>query len=229
MAIFNCPQCGHSQSVDDKHIGKSASCPKCKTQGAVQDEATAAVARIANADVIATERGTRSRNGGPAGIFWGLGPKHDYNPGSTLCLEWIVADDPSVKVCFTEVCGPKAVREDRQTLFKAEVEVCCLGLGLSAIDLHFLLFSIWGKHLTTLAGQRIRDFRPDERYKESMVWYARDADAEEFLISIGYVSRVRTSAGVVISADDEFILREARRVSEKFAAEDLEPKPPKKE
>ena len=39
MAVFTCPQCGHSQAVDDKHVGKNATCPKCKTQAVVQQAA----------------------------------------------------------------------------------------------------------------------------------------------------------------------------------------------
>jgi hypothetical protein len=239
MAVFTCPQCGHSQAVEDKHIGKNATCPKCKTQSAVKNEARPD-SPLEDSPVedppmedppvdMPTERRVRSRDGGLAGVFWGLGPVHDYHPGSSITLEWIVADDPALKLYFPDVCGPKAVRKDRQTMFTAEVEVQCLDARLSAIDIHFLLFSVWGKHLTTLSGRKIRDFQPNERYKESMSWYASDVHADEYLASIGYVARVRTSEGLVVQADQEFILREAQRFSEKFTEEDLEPKSPKKE
>jgi hypothetical protein len=36
MASFDCPRCGHFQLVDDKHIGRNATCPKCKARGVVQ-------------------------------------------------------------------------------------------------------------------------------------------------------------------------------------------------
>ena len=229
MGVFNCPQCGHAQVVDDKHSGKSAACPKCKTQGFVEKEVSlASVAKDVPAD-MPTERRVRSLDGGPAGILWGLGPAHDYLPGSSITLEWIVADDPAVKLYFTEVCGPKAVHKDRQTTITAELEVRCLDAKLSAIDIHFLLFSVWGEHLTTLSGEKIRDFQPNELYKENMSWNISNVYADAYLGSIGYVARVRTSEGLVIQADQEFILREAKRFSEKFTEEDLEPKSPKKE
>jgi hypothetical protein len=40
MALFTCSQCGHTQAVEDKkYIGKTATCPKCKTQGMVDLDA----------------------------------------------------------------------------------------------------------------------------------------------------------------------------------------------
>jgi uncharacterized RDD family membrane protein YckC len=35
MAVFYCPSCQYLKTVEDKHLGKSASCPKCKTRGTV--------------------------------------------------------------------------------------------------------------------------------------------------------------------------------------------------
>jgi hypothetical protein len=36
MAVFNCSECGYSQAVDDKYLGKSGLCPKCKAQSIVE-------------------------------------------------------------------------------------------------------------------------------------------------------------------------------------------------
>jgi hypothetical protein len=41
MADFECSSCGHFQLVDDKHIGRKAACPKCKTKGLVVAPANA--------------------------------------------------------------------------------------------------------------------------------------------------------------------------------------------
>ncbi len=35
-AIFKCDNCGHSQNVSDKLLGKKAKCPKCQTLGLIQ-------------------------------------------------------------------------------------------------------------------------------------------------------------------------------------------------
>lgn len=225
MAVFNCPQCGHTQAVEDKYTGRSATCPKCKTQGVVVGGADLHSVTKESQAHVPTERRTRSCSAGPAGIFWNLGPEHDYHPGSSLALEWIVVDDPALKLVFTDICGPKAVRRDRTTMLEAEVEVVCVDTGLAAIDIHFLLFSVWGMHSTTLAGGRIRDLAPNARYKDKFSWYANESEAREYQASIGYVAKVRTLEGIVIEADSQFILREAKRFSERVSEADLEPKP----
>ena len=40
MVLFLCDACAHSQAVDDKHIGKKATCPKCKRTGLVATSIT---------------------------------------------------------------------------------------------------------------------------------------------------------------------------------------------
>jgi hypothetical protein len=227
MAVFNCPQCGHAQAVDDKHIGKTATCPKCKTQRVVVADTDQTQAQQEPAWEVPTQKTTRSRSAGPAGTFRNLGPQHDYHPGSSLLLEWILLDDPAMKLVFTDTCGPKAIWRGRQTMFEAEVEVLCLDACLTAIDIHFLVFSVWGNHLTTLNARRITDIPPNTRYKDKYSWYASDTHASEYLASIGYVARVRTLDGMILESDPQFILREAKRFSERFSEADLEPKSPK--
>lgn len=37
MAVFHCPACNYLKTVDDKHLGRSADCPKCKARGTICD------------------------------------------------------------------------------------------------------------------------------------------------------------------------------------------------
>ena len=65
MALFTCPECGHSQAVDDKHIGKTATCPQCKAQGLVSRTEDLPEKAL---DSGGEEPSIRRSQGGPLGI-----------------------------------------------------------------------------------------------------------------------------------------------------------------
>jgi len=41
MAIFNCAQCGHTQSAPDEYVGKRTRCPSCDQRGMIVEDANA--------------------------------------------------------------------------------------------------------------------------------------------------------------------------------------------
>jgi CxxC motif-containing protein (DUF1111 family)/DNA-directed RNA polymerase subunit RPC12/RpoP len=43
MAIFHCDSCGHEQSVEAEHVGRTARCPECRHLSIVQDDPVAVV------------------------------------------------------------------------------------------------------------------------------------------------------------------------------------------
>jgi hypothetical protein len=95
---------------------------------------------------------------------------------------------------------------------------------LTAITVHYLLFDIWGRHVRTLALTEVSDIAPG-RKSFSGTWRAwSETDVATYYASIAYLSRIRTKAGRVISADVTPVLAEAKKFTSKFTAEDLEPR-----
>lgn len=230
MAAFTCPACGHSQVVDDKHVGRNATCPKCKAQGVVGQS-------LAAANVTPephTEIRVRKIVGGWCGIYHllyggGLNPPES---GTPLNLEWIVVDDPRLSLSFMDVCGVRVVGEvaPERYEYSAEFHLRATESAVVAAEVRFLTFNVWGSHVRTLSVSRVQEVAPDKTLYALVTWHlGSKAEGEEHLASIGYVARVRTTDGTVIHADQEFILREARRYSETVAPEDLEPQSPRKE
>jgi hypothetical protein len=100
---------------------------------------------------------------------------------------------------------------------------------VSAFEVKYLTFNVWGEHVSTLQAVEIMDMKPGAQALRAQKWNVfSENEAEEFHASLGFISRVRMASGVVRNADNEFVIREAQRFSEKFTAEDLEPKPPRK-
>lgn len=229
MAVFTCPQCDHIQAVEDKHIGKTATCPKCKTQGAINK----AGASDFPEEQSLSERSIRKADGGTTGLYvlmygGSIDPPYTKSP---LSLEWIIVDDPMLPISFAGVLGVRALRNATEDIFHyyAEVQWRVTGEPVAAWESRFLTFNLWGDHVRTLSSTEVRACPAQGVFKASPSWYlGSEAEGEEHLASIGYIARVRTQEGKVLRADTEFILREAQRFSEKFTEEDLEPQAPKK-
>jgi len=229
MAVFDCADCGHSQIVDDKHIGKTATCPQCRARGTVAEAMESTVPSSAE---FAAEPTVRKREGEPLGIGGLL-----QNKESSLTQEWVVIDEPRMTVRFLDVCGvttkydkARSSEYSQSYLYTVQHQWISGSTPLSAIEFRFLTFNVWGSHVRTLCASNIKDYRTDTKYWEDSQWRLfSDHEAWEHFASIGYVARVRTSQGKVIEADTDLILREAKRFTEKFTEANLEPKTPKKD
>jgi hypothetical protein len=235
MAVFTCPQCGHSQAVDDKHVGKSATCPKCKAQGVVQRLDAGSV--VPPAGDNSGEPTVRHCAGRHMGVYYGDDPELFRNTGSTLSHEWIVLDDPRMTVHFSDVCGVTPTwdidgsnKYSRAYLYTASYKLAAGDLALTAIEVRFLTFDVWGSHVATLSAAEIKDIAPHSQHTKESTWKLySESEAWHHFASIGYVARVRSKDGNVINADAEAVLREAQRFTEKFTEADLEPTVRKKD
>src|SRR5262249_310219 len=100
---------------------------------------------------------------------------------------------------------------------------------LSAIEVRFLCFDVWGSHVRSLNFTEVVDLPAPTKTDFSAEWSLfSENDVEKHYASIAYVSRVRTQAGKVIEANAVPVIAEAKKFSKKFSADDLEPKPERK-
>jgi hypothetical protein len=101
--------------------------------------------------------------------------------------------------------------------------------ALTAIEVRFLTFDVWGKPIKTLTATDIQDMPSNTNQQFSAKWSVfSENEASEFYASIAYIAQVRTASGRVIQMDNTPVLQEAQKFYKKFTAEDLEPKPDKK-
>jgi hypothetical protein len=96
--------------------------------------------------------------------------------------------------------------------------------SLSAIEIRFLTFDLWGEHVKTLSDTEIRDFNAGEEVELSPRWNIfSENECSEHYASITYIARVRTSTGQVLYADPSVVIEEALRFSNQFTSDDLNP------
>jgi hypothetical protein len=149
------------------------------------------------------------------------------NEGSTVTREFLVLHDPSMPADVvgtpgvTTVYVPDRLRGEYQYQAKPTIQT---KEALSAVEVRFLLFDIWGQHVRTLLLDDISDMSAGSTMTPSGQWRVlSENEVSRHYASIGYISRVRTQDGRVLDADPTAVIREAQKFSKKFAMEDLEP------
>lgn len=232
MAVFTCPQCGHSQAVDDKYVGKNATCPKCKMQGVISQAVESSPLPISPA--VDQQRKIVHATAGHLGVrcdSWMDSERH-INKSSSLRVDWWTLIDETLPIMFAEPCGllahNKAADYPLDLVYQASTLLRCFE-AVTAFEVRYMTFNVWGEHVSTLVATEVRDVEAAKRIRLSHAWHLySENEADEFCASLGFVSRARLSSGIVRIANTDFVLREAQRIAEKVTEADLEPKPPKR-
>ena len=184
----------------------------------------------------------RRCNGGSIRI--GLGGGYIVNEHSSICREWITVVDPTIGAELTPCDGfvqrqqrdsekqsiglitsynPRSDYEIGGYYYKSRFEFLPY-IDLSAYQVKFLTFNIWGEHVATLVATEISDIVAGKKCKHEPQWVLHsENEASEFLASIAFIARVRTLNGRVLTADTRPVMEEARRFAAKFEEHDFEP------
>ena len=153
------------------------------------------------------------------------------NEKSSLDREWVTVHDPSIPADLVGTTGVDTAYESGRSradfkctsTFSVEARE-----ALSAVEIRFLTFDVWGQHKRTLVVTEIADLAAGTHAFEAKWRLFSENEASEYYASIAYISRVRTSDGRVVEADAGKVIEEARKFSAKFTEEDLEPETEKK-
>lgn len=177
----------------------------------------------------AAARPAEVKRGSSGSIQTNLGYGIVLNKESSLQREWVVVNPPDVPAA---IAGPAALVTSYKSggytgsyRYKMAAEVESKE-ALTAIEISFLTFDVWGNHDRKLVSRDVVDFGPGKRVFEGEWGVANDNEASEFYASIAFISRVRTKAGRVIVADVAPVVEEARKFAARFSASDIEPLAP---
>jgi hypothetical protein len=156
------------------------------------------------------------------------------NKGSSLSREWITFHDASLPADLVGTVGFKtegylSLERGVVCTYTAEYSINAKE-PLSAIEVRFLSFDVWGGHQRSFSETHVQDIKAGEQTSFSLSWdlSPSENEAKEFYASIAYITRVRTQSGHIVEADPSPVLEEAQKFYKKFTIEDLEPKPEKK-
>ena len=158
--------------------------------------------------------------------------KHGFgflNKGSSLEREWVVVNDSALPASITSPTGVKPVSDGRHLRCSAKTTVHVTE-AISAIEVRFLTFDVWGNRVRILSASEVVDVPADETYEGDWSWSSfSENEASQFFASIAYVAQVRTHDGRVLRGNVDAVLKEARRFSKEMTEGDLKPKTERKD
>ncbi|MFC4348897.1 hypothetical protein ACFO5Q_13670 [Kordiimonas lipolytica] len=166
-------------------------------------------------------------NGGSVKVELGYGIA--VNKGSSLNREWIAINDADLPLKIKGTPGVQAIYDAGKKYSNGSFKfVAAYTVSadeeLTAVEVRFLTFDVWGDHIRTLTATDVIDLKAGETKSLDGEWRVySDNDIIEYYASIAYVAQVRTKDGRVLKANANAVLEEAKKFSAKFAMTDLEP------
>jgi len=151
------------------------------------------------------------------------------NKGSTLHRRWYVINDSSCPVNLG-VVGIKPVFKSQQ--YGGSYSFTPVGeltpkIALSAVQVIFAQFDVWGNRERNLSATEIRDLQAGQGFEIEGSWYATENDVSEQLTSAAFVRNAMTADGKIWRADLDKIAALLQTVALKVSASGLESEPRK--
>lgn len=151
------------------------------------------------------------------------------NKGSSLHRRWYVINDSSCPVDLGTV-GIKPIYTSQQ--YGGSYSFIPVGdltpkVALSAVQVIFAQFDVWGNRERTLSANEITDLQAGQRFKIEGSWYATENDVSEQLTSVVFVRNAMTADGKIWRADLDKIAALLQTVALKINASGLESEPRK--
>jgi len=148
--------------------------------------------------------------------------------GSSIHREWISVHDSRLPIKLEGTPGVKTYYQDRSYggdyIYKSNFNLIALE-SITAIEINFLLFDIWGNHVKSLSLTEVVDISQGTPKSFTGEWSAlSENEVEKYYASISYISKVRIKDGKVLEAEKSPIVKEALKFSSKFTEADLESK-----
>ena len=148
------------------------------------------------------------------------------NKESSLERVWIYIQDPAIPVEFKNPVGittTYTLRGEAGAYEYSSVVHLTAREPISAVEIRFLLFDIWGQKTKSLIITEIAELTPGTTKELNPKWgLPSETEAAQYYASIAYISRVRTKDGRVLAANSEFVVEQARKFSEQFKEVDIE-------
>ncbi|RID89627.1 hypothetical protein D2N39_22285 [Gemmobacter lutimaris] len=100
---------------------------------------------------------------------------------------------------------------------------------VTAVNVVIIPFDVWNQPMRPLSLTKIADFAEGSHTVDGQWNVFDENDALGVKNSFAYVDRVRMTTGIVIYADRDKILAQAKKISSKLEEQDIVPPAPKKE
>jgi hypothetical protein len=144
------------------------------------------------------------------------------NQTSSLKRRWFAIDDSSSPVRLNRTGVFTHFDEKQQVPFFVTIGTASPKQAISAIEVRYLLFDVWGEHLRTLSLTRLTDSSTNVDLREAG-WPAFDSEAVKLVTVVAFVARVRTAESQVWTYDPERMLLQIQSLGLRATGPDLMP------
>ena len=224
-----CPHCDVLLNIPDDISGKPVKC-KCGKVFKVASENRGASKEIQMASMSSApsnEPIVLRASGGSIRTL--LSRTNLTNPESSLQREFITVIDPTMPVGLGGCTGVITTYDKPwdsdfgDYYYKASFIAKALE-PITAFQVRFLLFDVWGEHMKTLSSTHVLDIGSGQERTFSSTWREYDEnDICHYYASIAYLSTARTVTGKVIYAEYDLVMEEAQKFAKGFTHDNLVP------
>ena len=160
-----------------------------------------------------------------------LGYNIVLNDGSSLKRRWFTIHDSSMPADLQGTTGANVAYRRERTAGEYVLDASHSMVArepVTAYEIRYLTFDVFGTPMGTLSTVDVRDIAAGAMFNDTSTWRLfSEADAMAFHTSIAFVAFVRSADGSISKANLDAVLAEARKISSRLTASDLEPKPAK--
>jgi hypothetical protein len=158
-------------------------------------------------------------------VVTNLGYGIQVNKGSSLQRRWFVINDPS---CPVRLSGAGINTVYVSSNIGGDYEYKATGLAstsetVTAFQVRYLLFDIWGEHAQTLSGTEVSDLRGQVALRDTGSWAAWENDVSKIFTVVSFVARVRRPDGTVWEYDTSSLLQQVEKIQVTLTEKELTP------
>ena len=146
------------------------------------------------------------------------------NRGSSLRRTWVVLNDPRSPV---QLKGVGVLTRYKSNGGYSYIPTGSLSAreAISAIEVRFLLFDVFGEHIKPLSGDEVTEILANKPFKVGEIgsWRAWESDVSALLTVVAFVGHVRTKTGTIWRYNSGAIEKELNKIRLKVTSGVLEP------
>jgi len=128
-------------------------------------------------------------------------PNGFLNQDSSIKRKWYVIDDVNAPVKLERAGVFPRLEEKENVHYLVPVGTVAPKEAISAVEVRFALFDVWGDRLRTVAVTRLTDSSTHVELRPVDRWPALESEASQLVTVVAFVARVRTAEGQVWTFD----------------------------
>ena len=156
-----------------------------------------------------------------------LGYGIEVNKGSTLQRAWYVIEDESAPVLIQNA-GVKPIYKSES--YGGRYHMIASGSlafsrEVTALEVRFMIFDIWGRHIQTLSGTQVKDFSTKTLLDLSSIWSwdTYENQVSEYLTSVAFLARARYPDGTVWTFNPDAVFDKVKAITSELTKDELTP------